>query len=591
MAEEIQQVKPIGPVLEYGRPGWGPWLFRPSWLALVLVFGVAGAGVYLSRHRSAWVEEDVFSTIRSNYNAGAFILEIPPMVWFADGNLIIKYYDLNSVRQTIDVINCKSREISSTTTDGFSPQTILKDFEFGITTDFSKPIYARIYGNSVEILDIASGSLLRRFPRLATATGYYLAYDGNIFFCDLSNSGPDEWAIWRISATGDDAPRRLFAVSGVIGGTFTPIRVRGDLLVLRNIERDLATVWKLSDRRKIYDGPGSNVITHPDSDTFAVISSGSSMSALCTIHRGSDGKEIGRIRASGDTEWIANRRGDRIAGIGTGSSGVTSVCLWNGITTQLMQRRTIGQTPGFRLAGFFASDKRILLDGYDPFSGAILDAYTLRTLWLFPPGQHFAAFSEDERQMVLQSERPDGKIDLHIYRHVGRESVFGVFGMPQCWVVMGLRGLVVLVLIRDARRSAMLSPSTLVNFIVLGMIFCGTLGTLGMLVDGCLGKVNPNPGPLLLLAGLLTLPSGRGWRMISSILLLLLSAWAVYKLHYYAPYTRWFRNADGRAMWLFDRQRWVPVVGITRTLLVLAAISAIGAAALGRSVRAGYAGR
>jgi hypothetical protein len=92
--------------------------------------------------------------------------------------------------------------------------------------------------------------------------------------------------------------------------------------------------------------------------------------------------------------------------------------------------------------------------------------------------------------------------------------------MPQCWALMAAMGLLLVSLFRDAcKYNSSLSFGSIVVSSAIAILFVGGLLTLKLLIELCFHRIEVNPGPLFILAGLGLVARSRFWLWASNLIL------------------------------------------------------------------------
>ncbi len=100
-----------------------------------------------------------------------------------------------------------------------------------------------------------------------------------------------------------------------------------------------------------------------------------------------------------------------------------------------------------------------------------------------------------------------------------RESRLGVLGMPHCWGLIFLFGLLVLSLWRDAVASREHGRTVRGGLVATLLLVAGWLGTAKMVLELCVYHARPEPWPLLVVLGLGVATGARAWRVMAMAIL------------------------------------------------------------------------
>ncbi len=520
-----------GVILSYARAErrWGPWSFWPSWLAAILLLPLIGAIFYLSRHHAAWVRySDLNIAIGRARIDGDKLLTFNPRTQVGGGDWLV--YDLKSGVLEREVGRWKH-----------SSEEARNEVEID-----GHLWLAFQWGDKLRLEAAATGAIRDYpWPREALGERWAISPDEEYLVAPI-NDRPGRFGVWRV------APGRLTKEMDVQ-------------------EAEAQLYPNFAEDRNIVELSGSraNASRYWDLKAHAPLPA---MPVPARTSRTSSGRQL--------LDAIVPRQSARVLqltanapGSGSNSARDCRFEVWEkdrlAYSAATEAQRILSRPDDPRLV------MRSTVDGLYSFDRGEL-------LWPLPEGLEYRGMSRDARFLAAGVARWGPH--TVIFERVGRESPLGAFGMPGCWAVEASLALLVLALLRDARRAGDGPCGLGLWLIALPMIAAGTAGTLAMIVDGCMRKWSPNAGPLLLAVGLQMLTGSRIWRVAGAVVLLALASYLAMRLNHGEDLGMiWRGSGDIRRVWLFDRERRLPVAWIVRLPAAVTLASLIGAAVLTRS--------
>ncbi len=154
-------------------------------------------------------------------------------------------------------------------------------------------------------------------------------------------------------------------------------------------------------------------------------------------------------------------------------------------------RATRGDISTAMRPSFFLDGRRLLAPGPALKSLAVYDAKSLMLVASFEVSGDVHEMDVADGQFLTATVGTDQQRTLLVFEHVGRESRFGVLGMPPCWLLVASVITLFASLCRDARRMAgCSSPMHAFGKTIRHALFCmSAVLTTHTLVAACIGHL------------------------------------------------------------------------------------------------------
>ncbi len=494
-------------VLEYrdalgGTRGWGPWFFRPSRTSAVVLLLLVGVSVWMHFRHEPWA----LGLKIQGVGHRSLSLRCPGRLITEDGEPGIQIWDtvnyrlVRSIERSFDRMDLSpdGRQLFVVSWDRglarwyeLETGTVTKEVPIPAgdidRISWTGKIILSGYGSRVlyDLLDVSKPDVMDRCTQIPfkpidfSSDGRFVYGMFHVMFYD-EQVDRAEVGLVGLMETSTHRVRMLPVTYPYIGG---PRHVDGGKslavshgLVLREL---MAGPLEITDEEEISDTTGYH---------SRDLSSDGLMYAELIHH----------VENFGSVQFRNTRSGQVVSGDATVRGSF------------------------YRAVKFFPNSHRLFAPGEGWHTMAIYNA---------PSTKPSAIFNDESAVTRLVDIGADGRSIVtwgsddccRLWHKVGyecRESRFGVLGMPHVWLLGVLWiGLVVL-LWRDGRRAGLnVLEAVPPWFVVVGILGAGAVGSFWMLLNFCLGVPGMGPWPILVLVGLGLATRGRGWRLVSLVVL------------------------------------------------------------------------